>query len=404
MFRSMVNDAIDVGLENDASSLKRLSLLAYDRLKKYRCYSAYRLTAISKAAGILSSRKKSIRRGYPTRKPYLSKLVLVSCYRFRIEDGNLRIPLGEKRFERISLTPHTVKILSDPCLNVRSFTLTETTLSLCISKEVPAVECTGTVGVDRNLRNLTVGNQDQATRYDLSDVVRIAETTRQIMSSFKHDDDRLRGWLASKYGRRRHNRTQHLLHNATKRIVVDAFENRQAIVLENIEGIRRLYRKGNGQGRRQRHRMNSWSFGEAQRQLEYKARWVGLPVVRLNRRETRGTSVFCPRCGERLQEERRLRRKLWCQSCRSMMDRDVVAAVNLSRCGRLRFDRSRAKEGLQGGAVEAVKGNLTATVIPGVDAPKSSPMQTGRRLDGTWKTHNWPGQTLSSLKARPDCL
>ena len=58
IFRSMVNDAIEVGLKTDASSLKRLSLLAYDRLKKYRCYSAYRLTAISKAAGILSSRKK----------------------------------------------------------------------------------------------------------------------------------------------------------------------------------------------------------------------------------------------------------------------------------------------------------------------------------------------------------
>ena len=54
------------------------------------------------------------------------------------------------------------------------------------------------------------------------------------------------------------------------------------------------------------------------------------------------------------------------------MDRDVVAAVNLSRRGRLRFDRSRAQMGLQGGAVEAVKGNPITTVIPGVDAPKPS--------------------------------
>ena len=53
-----------------------------------------------------------------------------------------------------------------------------------------------------------------------------------------------------------------------------------------------------------------------------------------------------------------------------MMDRDVVAAVNLSQRGRLRFDRSRAQHGLQGGAAEAVKGNPTATVILGVDASK----------------------------------
>jgi putative transposase len=154
--------------------------------------------------------------------------------------------------------------------------------------------------------------------------------------------------------------------------VAEALEYRQAIVLENIEGIRTLYRKGNGQGPKYRGRMNGWSFGEAQRQLEYKARWVGLPIIRLSRKETRGTSVTCPQCGERLQEDARIRRKLWCGKCRLMMDRDVVAAVNLSRRGRLRFDRSRAQKGLQGGAVEAVKGNPTATVILRVDASKSS--------------------------------
>jgi hypothetical protein len=50
--------------------------------------------------------------------------------------------------------------------------------------------------------------------------------------------------------------------------------------------------------------------------------------------------------------------------------------------GRLRFDRSQAQKGLEGGAVEAVKGNPTTTVIPGVDESKSSP-SSDRRLDGT---------------------
>ena len=55
-----------------------------------------------------------------------------------------------------------------------------------------------------------------------------------------------------------------------------------------------------------------------------------------------------------------------------MMDRDVVAAVNLSRRGRLRFDRSQALNGLKGGAVEAVKGKPMPTVILRVDVPKST--------------------------------
>jgi len=54
------------------------------------------------------------------------------------------------------------------------------------------------------------------------------------------------------------------------------------------------------------------------------------------------------------------------------MDRDQVAAVNLSRRGRVRLARSRPPILLeaQGGAHEAMKGNPTTTVIPGVDAPK----------------------------------
>ena len=143
--------------------------------------------------------------------------------------------------------------------------------------------------------------------------------------------------------------------------------------MERLTGIRRLYRKGNGQSRNYRARMNSWSYGELQRQIEYKARWSGIPVIRLSRKETQGTSVTCPRCGERLQEDKRLRRKLWCSKCRVIMDRDAVAAVNLSQRGRLRFDRSRAQHGLQGGAAEAVRGNVDngKPLIPGVDASKS---------------------------------
>ena len=234
--------------------------------------------------------------------------------------------------------------------------------------------CASTVGVDRNLRNLTVGNDQETSHYNLSKCVRISNTTVRVVASFTRDDARIRTGLASRYGQRRTARTGHLLHNATKAIVAVALQRRTAIVLENIEGIRSVYRKGNGQGRKYRGRMNSWSFGEAQRQIEYKARWVGLPIIRLSRHETRGSSVTCPRCGERLQSDKRLGRKLWCGKCRVVMDRDMVAAINLARRGRVRFARSRPLIiEAQGRAVEAMKGNPTPTVIPGVDAPKLTP-------------------------------
>src|SRR6267143_2001503 len=368
----MVNDSIRVGLANDLTSLRRLSLLSYNQLAHYDSPSYYKLCAISRAAGILAARKKSLKRGFSTREPYTVRPQLTSCYGFNIKNGGLEIPMARRRRLSIPLNKHTQESISQAGATVRSFTLTRTRLSLCIARDAAKIECVSTVGMDCNLRNLAVGNDDQTRYYDISETMRIAKVTRRIVSSFKRNDVRLREVIAAKYGRRRSVRTRHILHNVTKKIITVAVQERTAIVLENIEGIRGLYRKSNGQGRKYRGRMNGWSFGEAQRQVEYKARWVGLPVIRLSRRETRGSSVSCPRCGERLQSDKRLGRKLWCSHCRIVMDRDMVAAINLSRRGRVRFARSRPPTLLeaQGGAIEAMKGNPTPTVIPGVDAPK----------------------------------
>ena len=337
----MVNESLWIGIANDASSLRKLSLLSYNQLAQYDSPSYYKLCAISRAAGILAARKKSLRRGYASRPPYLVRPMLVSCYGFKIRNGELDIPISRGKRLSIRLTKHTLQVISQPGVKVRSFTLARNRLSLCIARDVPAINCASTVGVDRNLRNLTVGNDQQRSHYDLSKTLRIASTTTRIVASFRRDDDRIRTAIASRYGQRRTARVGYLLHTATKTIVALGVQRRTAIVLENIEGIRSLYRKGNGQGRRYRGRMNSWSFGEAQRQIEYKTRWVGLPVIRLSRRETRGSSVTCPRCGERLQSDKQLKRKLWCSNCRVVMDRDMVAAVNLARRGRVRFARSR---------------------------------------------------------------
>jgi putative transposase len=368
----MVNESIRVGLANNVSSLRKLSLLSYNQLAHYDSPSCYKLCAISRAAGILSARKKSIRRGFATRTPYAVRQQLVSCYAFKTKNEGLEIPIARGKRLSVPLTKHTLTVISQPGVEVRSYTLTKNRLCLSIARHIAPVECSSTIGVDRNLRNLTVGDDQGARRYDLSETVRIARTTVRIVASFRRDDTRIRREIASKYGERRTARTGHLLHTATKTIVAEAIQQRQAIVLENIQGIRSLYRKGNGQGRKYRGRMNGWSFSKAQQQLEYKARWTGLPVIRLSKRETRGSSVSCPRCGERLQSDKRLERKLWCRNCRIVMDRDTVAAMNLSRRGRVRFARSRPTIPIeaQGGAGEAVKGNPTRTVIPGVDAPK----------------------------------
>jgi transposase len=70
--------------------------------------------------------------------------------------------------------------------------------------------------------------------------------------------------------------------------------------------------------------MNSWSFYELQRQIEYKARWLGLPVKYVN---AFGTSSKCAVCGSKLIPEEH--RMLYCTCCKVAVDRDINAAKNI---------------------------------------------------------------------------
>ncbi len=137
--------------------MKRLSKLAYKQLGTYEIVSYYKLCAISHAAGILANRRKSIKRGLEPRQPYAKKPLLVLCYGFKIADGILRVSLDERQYFDTPLNNYVKCILSDPSLKVRSFALTASTVSICYSKEITEIDCIGIEGVDRNLRNLTIG-------------------------------------------------------------------------------------------------------------------------------------------------------------------------------------------------------------------------------------------------------
>jgi putative transposase len=159
-----------------------------------------------------------------------------------------------------------------------------------------------------------------------------------------------------------------LLHQTPKVIVQRTKETKSAIAFEDICHIRRLYRKGNYQGRAFRAKLNSWSFAEIKRQIQYKAAWESVSAIQLSKGETRGTSQLCPRCGKKITQVDRKTRQLWCIECKRWRDRDVVAAMNLPIKGLARFASSK---GLAG---EAMKGNVddARPLILRVEASKLS--------------------------------
>jgi len=145
VFRRRVNDSISIGLAKQ----RILAEKALTTLLQPASPSYYKLCAISRAAGILASRKKSLRRGFPTASPYAVRQQLVSCYGFKTKNGGLEIPVSRGKRLIIRLTEHTINVISQPGVEVHSFTLTQNRLCLSIPHYATTLECTSTVRVDR---------------------------------------------------------------------------------------------------------------------------------------------------------------------------------------------------------------------------------------------------------------
>lgn len=71
-----------------------------------------------------------------------------------------------------------------------------------------------------------------------------------------------------------------------------------------------------------RRKLNSWSFYELQRQVEYKANWEGVEVEYV---DSRNTSKRCCVCGK-INREIKYERVWLCPYCGAKLDRDVNAS------------------------------------------------------------------------------
>lgn len=339
-FIEMINHCIKIGLKENTHNMKWLSYLCYHELRNYDVLGSYKINAISRAAGILSNRKQSIKRGVKVRYPVVKKPFITNCYGIKYNGILLTVPFKNRNPINILLNDHTQKILSDSTLTIRSFSLNDGTISICVSKEIEEIECCiNVVGIDRNLRNVTCGNYEKVVFYKTNKLLSIKENTIHARAGFHRNDRRKKGQFWKVKQQRMANRTKQYLHKISKDIVDNAVSKKAVIVLENLKGIKKLYKKGNGQGNKYRRRMNGWQFFELQRQIEYKAQWVGLPPIQFV--DSKNTSTQCPKCGKKLQEDMQHRRKMSCNNCGLYMDRDIVAAMNISHKLSPRFMDSR---------------------------------------------------------------
>jgi putative transposase len=362
----------------------------YRTLRGTNLLSCYKLASITRACSVVQSRRKSEKRGVKIRHPRpLKPMVCIISGFFTTTKGRLFIPLRRDRYFDMLFNHHVFGILEGK--KVRSLTITPDSLSLCYSEDIEPMPVMRVYGVDRNEKNITFGDRERVTLVDMAKVVKIRQVTREIVGSFRRNDARIRRKLARKYWKRANRRTDHILHAATNFILDIAAKDRAALAIEDLTDIRKMYRRGNGQGKNYRLRLNSWPHLREKHMLEYKAAWKGVTIIPLTKSETYGSSSICSTCGEKLYSPEKgdveHARMLWCQKCKVWVDRDVNAALKLSMRGRSRFDRSLSRSETEeegrsqqatsstpveekGLAGEAMKGNGTRTLILRVDASK----------------------------------
>jgi len=327
-FRKMCNEAISIAAEERPKSRFRLIELSYERLKEYGLHSHYTLAACEVAFSLYRNKnRKSI--------PFIEKAFLkLDNQSYRLNHLLLRIPTTPRRFTYLVLegSDYHAAFTDDPTLKRGSVTINEKLVNIAFTKEQEIFEPAGSIGIDVNERNVTVSATDGwHHRFDeLSEVVELKEMykdSRATIAQRTRGDRRTGRKLLAKYGRREKNRTVQRIHVVTKRIIEYAKDHKLMIRMEKLAGIRKLYRRGNGQGESYRGRMNVWVFGEIQRQTDYKARWEGVPCAYVSPRET---SQNCPYCGSRVAPLPE--RKLYCAVCDKVWDRDDLASRNIMAC------------------------------------------------------------------------
>jgi len=131
-------------------------------------------------------------------------------------------------------------------------------------------------------------------------------------------------WKIKAVGRREKRKVNQQLHVVANQVIqyVKQFA-KPVIVMENLNGIRRSFKKS----KKLNKRFHSLPFRKLQTIMEHKALLEGIDVRYLSKRETKNTSRTCHRCGHVAQVKGR---EFRCPKCGLTYNRDLNAAVNIA--------------------------------------------------------------------------
>jgi putative transposase len=348
----MVNEAIRICLREGIRGRFRLRNRIYKEFQeRYDVVSHFPYSVAEVAWSIAKKHKRW------HRKPFAKRLMMkMEAQGYSLNYSILSLPFrkGGRVLVPLRYGDYQRSFLMDTTLKRGSVTVTENSIIIAFSKEVPTSMPQSRVGIDLNEKSAVMSD---GTKYDLSEVARLHTVYGVKRTDFyeRHPQDRR---LKRKFAgsRRERERVRQFLHRTAKKIVESAKSKDQAIVMEKLKGIRHAHRRGNGEGKERRRRVALWPFYVLQKFIVYKANWEGVQVEFVS--ATR-TSQTCHGCGF-VNKNLKLTDRSWqCPQCGCLLDRDLNAAVNIERRGKIPC-LGEVRPGARG-TDEAVKGNEQPT-------------------------------------------
>lgn len=99
------------------------------------------------------------------------------------------------------------------------------------------------IGIDRNLRNITISTWDGSIMYKTGKLYSIKENSMHVRASFRRNDRRVKNRFFTQRRNRQSRRIQQFLHKISKDIVQRAVQSKSIIILEDLKGIRNCIKK-----------------------------------------------------------------------------------------------------------------------------------------------------------------
>jgi len=331
-FRLAVNNAIRAGLQARVTSRNALVKIAYKDFREQhpRMYAQHLVSAFEVAGNVLKNHRRRVRKGVTCRIPYVKRLLMKAenqAYKLDRNSGIIDLPImaGCHVELKLVVSRYHWKYLDDMTLSLGSLTVLPDRVIVTFRKDAPKPFVPeSALSLDTNERSLdgvfVEGDITKAIKAEFPEVAIIQQRhhhRRRRLQKKKAHDRRTSRNLCRREGTREHRRIDYRLHQVANSVLKFAEERKSAIVLEDLKGFKSKRNK------ELNRRLSMWPRRKLHQIIEYKAQWKGIPVIKV---DPRNSSRTCPICGKI--QYSRMGTEFKCE-CGWRLDRHINASINL---------------------------------------------------------------------------